>query len=220
VFVGETDEAPECSIAVFSAHGVGGEAGAARGLEVIDATCPLSTKVHNEAKRLARDDYDTLLIGHEGHDEVAGTAGARQRRLRTDAPRRWAAAWQTIRTSFRLNPTDLTTPIRRPTGPGNVRLTRRHGTDHPRRHTQSHYPPTQLVSNRAHTNHYGKIDASTAVALAQRGWQVFADEFGVWPLQNRAPDLRAGMAVPKWATRNRLVMQACAPRPSRSGLAG
>jgi len=104
----------------------------------------LITKVHNEAQRLARDDYDALLIGHEGHDEVVGTAGARQRRLRTDATRRWAAAWQTIRTSFRLNPTDLTTPIRKPTGPGNVRLTRRHGTDHPRRHAQSHCPPTQL----------------------------------------------------------------------------
>jgi 4-hydroxy-3-methylbut-2-en-1-yl diphosphate reductase len=46
-----------------------------RDLQVIDATCPLVTKVHNEAKRFARDDYDILLIGHEGHEEVIGTAG-------------------------------------------------------------------------------------------------------------------------------------------------
>ncbi len=48
---------------------------AERSLQVIDATCPLVTKVHNEAKRFARDDYDILLIGHEGHEEVVGTAG-------------------------------------------------------------------------------------------------------------------------------------------------
>ena len=48
---------------------------AERNLTVIDATCPLVTKVHNEAKRFARDDYDILLIGHEGHEEVVGTAG-------------------------------------------------------------------------------------------------------------------------------------------------
>ena len=63
---------------VFSAHGVAPtvhETAAARNLQVIDATCPLVTKVHNEAKRFARDDYDILLIGHEGHEEVVGTAG-------------------------------------------------------------------------------------------------------------------------------------------------
>ena len=63
---------------VFSAHGVAPtvhESAAARNLQVIDATCPLVTKVHNEAKRFARDDYDILLIGHEGHEEVVGTAG-------------------------------------------------------------------------------------------------------------------------------------------------
>ena len=49
--------------------------GRQRNLKVIDATCPLVTKVHNEAKRFARDDYDILLIGHEGHEEVVGTAG-------------------------------------------------------------------------------------------------------------------------------------------------
>ncbi|MCH9735070.1 MAG: 4-hydroxy-3-methylbut-2-enyl diphosphate reductase [Actinomycetia bacterium] len=78
VFVEETDEVPEGAIVVFSAHGVAPtvhQTAAERDLKVIDATCPLVTKVHNEAKRFARDDYDILLIGHEGHEEVVGTAG-------------------------------------------------------------------------------------------------------------------------------------------------
>ncbi|MDT5088639.1 MAG: 4-hydroxy-3-methylbut-2-en-yl diphosphate reductase, partial [Mycobacterium sp.] len=78
VFVEETDEVPEGAIVVFSAHGVAPTVhttAAERKLKVIDATCPLVTKVHNEAKRFARDDYDILLIGHEGHEEVVGTAG-------------------------------------------------------------------------------------------------------------------------------------------------
>jgi 4-hydroxy-3-methylbut-2-en-1-yl diphosphate reductase len=78
VFVRDTDEVPEGAIVVFSAHGVAPtvqQSAADRGLRVIDATCPLVTKVHNEAKRFARDDYDILLIGHEGHEEVIGTAG-------------------------------------------------------------------------------------------------------------------------------------------------
>ncbi len=78
VFVGETDEVPEGAIVVFSAHGVSPEVhrtAAARSLKTIDATCPLVTKVHQEAKRFARDDYDILLIGHEGHEEVEGTSG-------------------------------------------------------------------------------------------------------------------------------------------------
>ena len=78
IFVDETDEVPEGSVVVFSAHGVAPtvhEDAAARNLQVIDATCPLVTKVHNEAKRFAREDYDILLIGHEGHEEVVGTAG-------------------------------------------------------------------------------------------------------------------------------------------------
>jgi 4-hydroxy-3-methylbut-2-en-1-yl diphosphate reductase len=78
VFVDETDQVPEGAIVVYSAHGVAPtvrESSAERGLQVIDATCPLVTKVHNEAKRFARDDYDILLIGHEGHEEVVGTAG-------------------------------------------------------------------------------------------------------------------------------------------------
>ena len=78
VFVDETDEVPAGSTVVFSAHGVAPtvhESAAARNLQVIDATCPLVTKVHNEVKRFAREDYDILLIGHEGHEEVVGTAG-------------------------------------------------------------------------------------------------------------------------------------------------
>ena len=78
VFVDETDEVPEGAIVVFSAHGVSPavhQSAAERNLKTIDATCPLVTKVHNEAKRFAADDYDILLIGHKGHEEVDGTAG-------------------------------------------------------------------------------------------------------------------------------------------------
>ncbi|GII99676.1 4-hydroxy-3-methylbut-2-enyl diphosphate reductase [Sediminihabitans luteus] len=78
IFVDETDEVPEGARVVFSAHGVSPavkEAAAARNLDTIDATCPLVTKVHKEAVRFARDDFDILLIGHEGHEEVEGTAG-------------------------------------------------------------------------------------------------------------------------------------------------
>ena len=78
IFVDETDEVPEGAIVVFSAHGVSPavhQSAAERNLKTIDATCPLVTKVHNEAKRFAADDYDILLIGHEGHEEVDGTAG-------------------------------------------------------------------------------------------------------------------------------------------------
>jgi 4-hydroxy-3-methylbut-2-enyl diphosphate reductase len=78
VFVDETEEVPEGAIVVFSAHGVAptvhAEA-AVRELKTIDATCPLVTKVHLEARRFAKDDYDILLIGHEGHEEVVGTTG-------------------------------------------------------------------------------------------------------------------------------------------------
>jgi 4-hydroxy-3-methylbut-2-enyl diphosphate reductase len=78
VFVDETDEVPEGATVVFSAHGVAPvvheEAGRRR-LRTIDATCPLVTKVHAEARRFASDDYDILLIGHEGHEEVVGTSG-------------------------------------------------------------------------------------------------------------------------------------------------
>jgi len=78
IFVEETDEVPEGATVVFSAHGVAPvvhEQAAARQLKTIDATCPLVTKVHHEARRFASDDFDILLIGHEGHEEVVGTSG-------------------------------------------------------------------------------------------------------------------------------------------------
>ncbi len=78
IFVDEVDEVPEGATVVFSAHGVSPavvSAAADRGLNAIDATCPLVTKVHREAVRFARDDYQILLIGHEGHEEVEGTMG-------------------------------------------------------------------------------------------------------------------------------------------------
>jgi 4-hydroxy-3-methylbut-2-enyl diphosphate reductase len=78
IFVDETDQVPESALVIFSAHGVAPsvhEQAAARGLRTIDATCPLVTKVHKEAVRFADGDYDILLIGHAGHEEVEGTAG-------------------------------------------------------------------------------------------------------------------------------------------------
>ena len=78
IFVNETDEVPEGSTVIFSAHGVSPavhEQAAARNLKTIDATCPLVTKVHNEVKRFADDESEILLIGHNGHEEVEGTAG-------------------------------------------------------------------------------------------------------------------------------------------------
>ena len=78
IFVDEVDQVPEGAVLVFSAHGVSPAvvaAADARGLNTIDATCPLVTKVHREVQRFAAEDYDILLIGHEGHEEVEGTAG-------------------------------------------------------------------------------------------------------------------------------------------------
>ena len=78
VFVEETDDVPEGAIVVFSAHGVAPsvhQEAAARRLRTIDATCPLVTKVHHEARRFAEEGFEILLIGHEGHEEVIGTAG-------------------------------------------------------------------------------------------------------------------------------------------------
>jgi 4-hydroxy-3-methylbut-2-en-1-yl diphosphate reductase len=78
IFVDETEAVPEGAIVVFSAHGVAPDVrqqAADRSLRTIDATCPLVTKVHNEARRFAAQGYDILLIGHEGHEEVIGTAG-------------------------------------------------------------------------------------------------------------------------------------------------
>jgi 4-hydroxy-3-methylbut-2-enyl diphosphate reductase len=78
IFVDRTDEVPEGALLVFSAHGVSPAVRAEadeRALRTIDATCPLVTKVHQEAKRFAREDFDILLVGHQGHEEVEGTAG-------------------------------------------------------------------------------------------------------------------------------------------------
>ena len=78
IFVDETQEVPEGATVIFSAHGVAPlvhDEARARSLKTIDATCPLVTKVHHEAVRFADEDFDILLIGHEGHEEVVGTAG-------------------------------------------------------------------------------------------------------------------------------------------------
>ena len=78
VFVEELAEVPAGATVVFSAHGVSPAVHAeakSRGFKVIDATCPLVTKVHQEAKRFAREGLDILLIGHAGHEEVEGTTG-------------------------------------------------------------------------------------------------------------------------------------------------
>ncbi len=84
IFVEETDSVPEGAVVVFSAHGVSPavrEEAQRRGLRTIDATCPLVTKVHNEARRFAAQDYDILLIGHRSHEEVEGTTGEAPARI-------------------------------------------------------------------------------------------------------------------------------------------
>jgi len=78
VFVDELDEVPDGATVVFSAHGVSPavrDAASDRGLSVIDATCPLVSKVHAEARRFAREGFTVALIGHAGHEEVEGTLG-------------------------------------------------------------------------------------------------------------------------------------------------
>jgi 4-hydroxy-3-methylbut-2-enyl diphosphate reductase len=78
IFVDETEEVPEGALVVFSAHGVSPvvhQEAADRALRTIDATCPLVTKVHYEARRFAEAGFDILLIGHAGHEEVEGTLG-------------------------------------------------------------------------------------------------------------------------------------------------
>ncbi len=78
VFVDEVEEVPEGATVVFSAHGVAPsvhEESAERGLKTIDATCPLVTKVHAEARRFSQEGYQIVLIGHAGHEEVVGTTG-------------------------------------------------------------------------------------------------------------------------------------------------
>ncbi len=84
VFVDETEQVPEGATVVFSAHGVAPTVHAEareRGLKTIDATCPLVTKVHVEAKRFAAEELDIVLIGHEGHEEVVGTTGQAPERI-------------------------------------------------------------------------------------------------------------------------------------------
>src|SRR3989449_4795142 len=78
VFVDQETEVPEGSLVVFSAHGVAPavhDNAAARGLQTIDATCPLVTKVHVSARRFAAQGYTIVMIGHDGHEEVEGTTG-------------------------------------------------------------------------------------------------------------------------------------------------
>lgn len=90
IFVDDVAEVPEGSRIVFSAHGVSPavvKGAADRNLLAIDATCPLVTKVHREAVRFARDDYEILLIGHAGHEEVEGTMGhAPERTILVNSP--------------------------------------------------------------------------------------------------------------------------------------
>jgi 4-hydroxy-3-methylbut-2-enyl diphosphate reductase len=84
IFVDALDEVPDGAMCIFSAHGVSPavrEEAERRGLKVIDATCPLVTKVHLEAIRFAREGYSLVLIGHEGHEEVEGTMGEAPMRL-------------------------------------------------------------------------------------------------------------------------------------------
>jgi len=84
LFVDELDEVPAGATVVFSAHGVSPAVrvdAVNRGLRVIDATCPLVTKVHIEAIRYAREGYTIVLVGHEDHDEVIGTTGEAPRRI-------------------------------------------------------------------------------------------------------------------------------------------
>jgi 4-hydroxy-3-methylbut-2-enyl diphosphate reductase len=84
IFVDELDEVPDDATVIFSAHGISPavrEEAGRRGLRVIDATCPLVTKVHLEAIRYARESYSIILIGHEDHDEVIGTLGEAPERI-------------------------------------------------------------------------------------------------------------------------------------------
>src|ERR1700720_4733965 len=85
IFVTEVSEVPPGAVVVFSAHGIAPEVrrdAEQRRLRAIDATCPLVTKVHNEARRFAAKDYDILLVGHAGHEEVVGTSGEAPDRVR------------------------------------------------------------------------------------------------------------------------------------------
>ena len=90
IFVDSVGEIPDGAVCVFSAHGVSPqilELAENKDLRVIDATCPLVTKVHLEAVRFAREGHSLVLIGHPGHEEVEGTMG--------EAPMDWSAASKT-----------------------------------------------------------------------------------------------------------------------------
>jgi 4-hydroxy-3-methylbut-2-enyl diphosphate reductase len=106
VFVDDEREVPEGAVMILSAHGVAPEVyeqSARRRLSVIDATCPLVTKVHLEARRFARDGYTILLIGHEGHDEVVGTSGEAPGQVRlvsTPEEARWIEVDDPQRVAF------------------------------------------------------------------------------------------------------------------------
>jgi 4-hydroxy-3-methylbut-2-enyl diphosphate reductase len=95
IFVDELDEVPPGSTVVFSAHGVAPEVhqqARARQLKVVDATCPLVTKVHQEARKFAGKGFDIVLIGHEGHEEVVGTMGEAPRTIHLVGDEQEAAA--------------------------------------------------------------------------------------------------------------------------------
>ena len=86
MFVDDIDDIPEGAVTVFSAHGVSPQVrdqAAARELKIIDATCPLVTKVHAEARRFAKAGYRIVLVGHEGHEEVEGTTGEAPEAIQT-----------------------------------------------------------------------------------------------------------------------------------------
>jgi 4-hydroxy-3-methylbut-2-en-1-yl diphosphate reductase len=111
VFVDSVDEVPEGSRIVFSAHGISPavvEAARQRRLRIIDATCPLVTKVHLETRKAAKDGYDVLLVGHEGHEEVEGTRGEAPDRTRVvDAPSDVDALGEAERPVFVVTQTTL-----------------------------------------------------------------------------------------------------------------
>jgi 4-hydroxy-3-methylbut-2-en-1-yl diphosphate reductase len=111
VFVDSVSEIPEGSRVVFSAHGVSPlvvQEALDRRLKVIDATCPLVTKVHLETKKAAKDGYDVLIVGHEGHDEVEGTKGEAPDRTRVvDRPKDVQALGTLTRPIFVVTQTTL-----------------------------------------------------------------------------------------------------------------
>jgi len=111
IFVDSLSEVPEGSRVVFSAHGVSPqvvEEARERRLRVVDATCPLVTKVHLESRKAAKDGFDVLLVGHEGHDEVVGTKGeAPARTTVVDTPEDVAAVESGERRKFVVTQTTL-----------------------------------------------------------------------------------------------------------------